>query len=66
MRNSAVKIESRTDDANAQAADQFALELSDLCRKYGLGIGDATLFEMQPDDFQHSYHVDEDSKLLFG
>jgi hypothetical protein len=66
MRNSAAKIESRTDEASAQAADQFALELSDLSRKYGLGIGDATLFEMQPDDFRHNYYVDGESRLLFG
>jgi hypothetical protein len=64
MRNSAAKLESHTEDT--RAADQFAVELSDLCRKYGLGIGDATVFEMQPDDYRHSYYVDDDSKLLLG
>jgi hypothetical protein len=66
MRNSAAKAERHADQAGSRAADQFAAELSDLCRKYGIGVGDGTLFEMQPDDYRHNYYADENSRLMLG
>lgn len=45
--------------------DAFARELSELCRKHGLGItGNATLFEMEPVDYQMNYAVDQNSNLV--
>jgi hypothetical protein len=45
--------------------DTFARELSELCRKHGLGItGNATLFEMEAVDYQMNYIVDQNSNLV--
>jgi hypothetical protein len=42
----------------------FAKELSQLSHKYGIGItGDATLFVLEPVDYQLSYYVEDSSKL---
>jgi hypothetical protein len=52
------------DDHAAPELTAFTRELSDPCRKYGFGLGGATLFEMQSDDYRFDYHVDDDSKLV--
>jgi hypothetical protein len=44
--------------------EAFTRELSDLCRKYGVGItGSATLFVMEGDDYQLSYRAEDGSTL---
>jgi hypothetical protein len=44
--------------------EAFTRELSDLCRKYGIGItGSATLFVMEGDDYQLSYRAHDGSTL---
>jgi hypothetical protein len=43
----------------------FANDLSELCRRYGMGIaGNPTLFLMEPVDYSFTYHVDHTGVLL--
>jgi hypothetical protein len=45
--------------------NSFLCEISELCRKYGLGItGTPALFLMEPVDYQLDYKVDGDSNLV--
>jgi hypothetical protein len=47
--------------------EAFTRELSELCRKHGLGLtGDTKLFVMERDDFGFDFTADADSKLHFG
>jgi hypothetical protein len=47
--------------------EAFAHELSELCRKFGLGItGTPIAFIMERDDFLHEYKVDEQSRLILA
>lgn len=43
----------------------FAQELSELCRKHGLGLTNATVFVMEPEDYLLQYAVDDESCLTF-
>jgi hypothetical protein len=68
MRSSTVIMEREVSGASESNpnVDLFVRDLSDLCRKYGIGItGDATLFVMEPVDYQLSYRVDANSVLSF-
>jgi hypothetical protein len=45
----------------------FLRDLSELCRRHGLGItGTPILFVMEPEDYQLSYVADADRELLLG
>ncbi len=45
----------------------FARDLSDLCRKHGIGILDEpTLFVLEEDDFLYDYTVGSDDRLRRG
>lgn len=45
----------------------FTRELSDLCRRYGIGITDnAVLFVMEQDDYQLNYSARDGSTLVFS
>lgn len=47
--------------------DGFARELSELCRKYGIGItGTPTMFVMERDDFQLNYRADGNGNLALA
>ena len=51
----------------AQRADQFAFELSELGRKFGIGIaGTPTLYMLESDDYLFNYSVDDESQLRLG
>jgi hypothetical protein len=67
MLSSAVRAERRKPESSPAAetkVDAFARDLSELGRKYGLGItGQPTLFVMEPVDYQLEYCVDGESKL---
>jgi hypothetical protein len=68
MRSSTAKMEREESSATVsnQKLDSFVVDLSDLCRKHGIGItGNPTLFVMEPVDYQLSYHVDAGSNLSF-
>ena len=68
MRSSTVTMEREESGATAseEKLHSFVTDLSDLCRKHGLGItGEATLFVMEPVDYQLSYQVDAGSRLSF-
>lgn len=52
------------DKDEAQRADQFAKELSELGRKYGIGISDEpSTFVLEQDDYALDYYVDRDGRL---
>lgn len=42
----------------------FVEELSDVCRKYGLGIEGGQVYVMENEDYPHNYIVDGDDKLI--
>ena len=45
----------------------FTRELSDLCRRYGVGLsGNAVLFVMEQDDYQLNYSARDGSTLVFS
>jgi hypothetical protein len=45
----------------------FTYELSEVCRKYGIGIGDCpTLYLMESDDYKFDYNIDPSGKLILG
>lgn len=47
--------------------DGFTRELSDLCRRYGVGItGTPVLFVMEPVDYQLNYSARDGSTLMFS
>lgn len=50
----------------SQIADNFARDLSQLSRMYGIGIQGGTLFIMIPEDQAAEYVVDKESNLHFG
>jgi hypothetical protein len=51
----------------ADAADNFARELSDLGRKHGIGIaGPVQLFMLEHEDLAHDYAVDDESLMLLA
>lgn len=51
----------------AHRADQFAFELSELGRKYGIGIaGSPTLYLLDRADYLFDYGVGNDSELRLG
>ncbi len=59
--NIAAVIKEQQTEPNVEA---FTRELSELCRKYGIGIaGSATLFVMEGDDYQLSYCAEDGSTL---
>jgi hypothetical protein len=66
MRRSTVRMERGESGVTASTLklEIFIRDLSDLCRKHGIGItGDAILFVMESIDYQLSYQVDEGSSL---
>lgn len=44
----------------------FARDLSDLCRRHGLGLTGATVFVMERVDWSLEYVIGEESELTFG
>jgi hypothetical protein len=46
--------------------DFFARDLSELCRRHGLGLSGAEVFEMERDDYRLSSEIDEYGRLSFG
>jgi hypothetical protein len=63
MRSSAARAH-RVEAFDIHAVDEFTRELSELCRKYGFGIGGhPTLFIMESDDYQFSYSMDQSCNL---
>lgn len=61
--NSAQEVKPRVEPD----VDGFTRELSDLCRKYGVGItGAAVLFVMEPVDYQLSYSARDGSTLVLS
>jgi hypothetical protein len=68
MGNVAFKTERRLNDqATQQRADQFASELSELGRRYGIGLGgDSVLFLLEAGDYWFDYSVDGQSRLSLG
>jgi hypothetical protein len=66
MRSSATVLDRKPHQSRDPQTDQFARELSELCRKYGVGIaGEPTLFAMEREDYAYDYGVDKD-KLIWG
>ena len=66
MRSSAIRVPREEDQPvlSDQQTTAFANELSDLCRKHGIGIaGEPTLFRLEQDDLLHEYKVDDQSRL---
>lgn len=65
MNNSMAKIDPEETGATESKLASFLADLSDLCRKHGIGItGDATLFVMEPVDYQLNYQIDANSRLF--
>jgi hypothetical protein len=63
MRSSAARADP-VEAFDVHAVDEFTRELSELCRKYGYGIGGhPTLFVMENDDYQFSYSMDQSGNL---
>lgn len=63
MRSSAARAD-HVEASDVHAVDEFTRELSELCRKYGFGIGgQPTLFAMENDDYQFSYSMDQSGNL---
>ena len=46
--------------------ERFLAELSDLGRKYGLGIAEGALFILEREDFEFDYGCDCDSIINLG
>lgn len=47
-------------------ADDFAEELTEICRKHGIGIaGEPTLYILEEEDKQYRYAVGKDGRLVF-
>ena len=62
-----MNIQERTMPHVESDLDAFSLNLSKLCRKYGIGItGNPTLFVMESVDYQLSYCTDEHRDLQFN
>jgi hypothetical protein len=65
-RSSALRRDEQETAAH-EKADLFATELTDLCRKHGLGItGSATLFVMEYEDHGLKYTVNTDGNLILS
>lgn len=61
MNNQAV-----ADNFAGKKVDEFLSELTELGRKYGLGItGKPVVFLMEPEDQIPAYSIDEESNLRF-
>lgn len=43
----------------------FAAELTELCRKHGLALANATVFVMEPEDHRLDYAIHTDGHLNF-
>jgi hypothetical protein len=55
------------DQTVPERADQFAFELSELGRRYSVGLGgNPLLFLLEPDDYWFDYSVDVHSRLRLG
>jgi hypothetical protein len=68
MGTSAIKTDPSTANHTApERADQFAFELSELGRRYGVGLGGSpVLFQLERDDYGFDYSVDGQSRLRLG
>lgn len=63
MRSSAARAD-QVEAFDVHSVDEFARELTELCRKYGFGIGgQPTLFVMENDDYLFSYSTDQGGNL---
>ena len=63
MRSSAARAD-HVEAFDVHAVDEFTRELSELCRKYGCGIGGRpTLFVMEKDDYLFNYSMDQSGNL---
>jgi len=68
MGHADIKTDRAVSDPTApERADRFALELSDLGRRYGIGVGGSpVLFLLERDDYPFDYSVDGESRLQLG
>lgn len=47
--------------------DAFLIEMSQLCRKHGLGLaGTPLVFKMEPEDYAFDYSLASDGSLVLG
>jgi hypothetical protein len=59
-------IETARDYGAEEKAAQFENALTELSRKFGIGIvGEPILFVLESDDYDRKYRTDANSKLLF-
>jgi hypothetical protein len=68
MRSPTERIEHSSEtNVDHSALTEFTRELSELGRKYRIGIaGSPSLFVLEPDDYAYNYDVRDDSSLIFG
>lgn len=52
--------------ANEHNEAAFAAAIAEVCRRHGLGISGGIVFEMQHEDHENSYIVDEQAELMWG
>ena len=66
MRSSAARAE-HLENSDAPNFDAFARELSDVCRKHGIGLaGTPVPFVMEADDYRFDYSIGPDDVLVLG
>ena len=52
-----------TSDEAVTKWDEFAVELSELSSKFGIGLQGATAYRMEADDFLFSFHIGDDGAV---
>jgi hypothetical protein len=67
MRSNVVKLRDHSTSPDQGSVSAFVRELSELGRKYGVGIGGTpTLFMLERDDYLFDYSLDANDALVLG